>query len=147
MRNRPKFHHVSRILILSQILAGAACLLGIEKHGIAHQAQAIVVGTFSAGPAFPWFDGWHVGGSITVDEVLLEEPPPRQVTFRFVCEWERGCPWWPSPHYPEFTLRKGLWFLRRIDSKSWESAIGSDSGFRPLSTRAYWENFIRLYKR
>jgi hypothetical protein len=88
-----------------------------------------------------------VSGVITVDEVLYGNHLPREIIFRFACRWNL-CQWWPPPHYPAFALQKGLWFLRRIDQNTWESANGfSDTGFRYLSDRAYWENYIRRYKR
>jgi hypothetical protein len=72
---------------------------------------------------------------------------PTEITLRCACKWENHCQWWPPPRYPRFTTQTGLWFLRRIDPNTWESANGfSDSGFRDLSDRAYWENYIRLHK-
>ena len=136
-----------RILVVCEVLAGPLVLRATEKHWIAHQAQAIVVGTFDPYPAFPWFDGWHVNGVITVDEILYGGTLPRQINFRYACKWKNLCEWWPPPKYQEFTLQKGLWFLRRIDSNAWESAVFSDAGFRYLSEQAYWENYIRLHKR
>jgi hypothetical protein len=142
-----KLGHVARIFVVSGALVGSPFLRATEKHWIAHEAQAIVVGTFEPNPTFPWFDGWHVSGVITVDEVLYGNHLPREIIFRFACRWNL-CQWWPPPHYPAFALQKGLWFLRRIDQNTWESANGfSDTGFRYLSDRAYWENYIRRYKR
>jgi hypothetical protein len=130
-----RLRRVVRILVVSGSLSGSSFLLAAEKHWIAHEAQAIVVGTFEPNPTFPWFDGWHVSGVITVDEVLYGNHLPREIIFRFVCRWNL-CQWWPPPHYPEFALQKGLWFLRRIDQNTWESANGfSDTGFRYLSDR------------
>jgi len=148
MQEGRRARHIQRILTIFWILVCAPCLRAIEKHWIAHEAQAIVVGTISAGPTVLWFDGWYLSGRITVEEVLYGERLPHQITFRAGCKWEAGCQWWPRPHYPEFTLHKGLWFLRRVDGNTWESSNGSfDTGFRYLSDRAYWENYISLYKR
>lgn len=106
------------------------------------------MGTFKPSPTLLWFDGWHIDGVITIDQVLYGRQLPRQIRFQFACRWKNQCRWWPPPRYPDFTLQKGLWFLRRIERNTWESANGfSDLGFRDLADRAYWENYIRLYKR
>jgi hypothetical protein len=73
---------------------------------------------------------------------------PHKINFRFACKWELHCQWWPPPHYPAFALERGLWFLRRLNENTWESANGfSDTGYRCLSDHAYWENYIHHYKR
>jgi hypothetical protein len=140
--------HIVRILMAVQLLAGVPVLRATEKHWLAHQAQFIVVGTFNPKPTLPWFDGWHMGGVIDVDEVLYGQVSTGRINFRLFCAWKSMCVWWPPPQFPEFTLKKGLWFLQRLDRDTWESPLGLwDFGFRPLSDRAYWANYIRLYKR
>lgn len=115
-----------------------------EKYWIAHEATLIVVGSLATGLTFPWFDGWHVTGTINVDEVLYGRRPADQIKFRFVCSGT--CRLWPPPSFSEFT-EKGLWFLRPADPQTWESASGfPDPGFRYLSQRADFENYIRRYK-
>jgi hypothetical protein len=42
-------------------------------------------------------------------------------------------------------LERGLWFLCRVDEHTWRPSDGL--GFQLLSDRAYWENYVRLYKR
>src|SRR5262249_151792 len=126
------------------VLLAAQLLTATEKHWIAHEAQLIVESTYKPRPTFPWFDGWHISGAITVDAVLYGKLEPRQIKFRFLCPWEGRCTWWPPP---AFVPQKALWFLRHIDGDFWESAIGfPDPGFRDYAERAYWENYIRLYK-
>jgi hypothetical protein len=145
---------MGRLLRAACVLAVCAALMecpfsgATEKRWIAHEAQVIVVGRFKPSPTWLWFDGWHINGVITVDEVLYGREMPRQLNFQFVCKWDNYCQRWPPPHYPAFTLQQGLWFLRRIHQNTWESADGfSDTGFRYLSNRAYWEDYIRHYKR
>lgn len=134
-------------LMLSGMLAASLCVMATEKNWIAHEAQAIVVGTFKPGPTLLWFDGWHVNGVIVVDEVLFGGRLPRNIKFQLVCKWEQYCQWWPPPHYPKFAEQKGIWFLRRVDQNTWKSANGfSDTGFRYLADRSYWEDYIRHYK-
>ena len=59
----------------------------------------------------------------------------------------RSCQRWPPPIYPSYDLVQGLWFLRRIDENTWESSLSNfDLGFRFLSDRGYWEEYIRKYK-
>jgi hypothetical protein len=116
-----------------------------EKHWIAHEAQAIVVGRFSPWPTFPWFDGWHLYGVVRVGEVLYGGRLPSEIKFRFICRWDALCQRWPPPRYPKMYQERGLWFLRRVDEHTWRPSDGL--GFQLLSDRAYWENYIRLYKR
>lgn len=48
---------------------------------------------------------------------------------------------------PDLMLGKGVWFLRERGGGQWEPSLGfSDTGFRPLEDRAYWENYIKQYK-
>ncbi len=138
--------HFVRVLMVGETLGGSLCLRATERDWIAREAQAVVVGTFDASPTFLWFDGWHLSGVITVDEVLYGGRLPRQINLRFACKWENYCRWWPPPHYPKFIMQTGLWFFRRGDRNAWEVDF-ADSDFRSLSDRAYWENYIRLYKR
>jgi plasmid stabilization system protein ParE len=143
-----KFRRPACVVVTCLIWDGLALLRATEKRWIAHQAQAIVVGALNATWTYPWFDGWHADAVITVDEVLYGGTLPRQMNLRAACKWENRCQAWPPPRYSEFLSEKGIWFLRRVDQNNWESANGfSDTGFRPLSSRAYWENYIRLYKK
>ena len=129
-------------------LLGSWCVWAIEERWAAHVAEAIVVGTFRPSPSWPWFDGWHIGGEITVHEVLWGREVPRAVRFEVVVPWRLNAEWWPPPGCPEITKEKGLWFLSRSGGQKWSSSIPvSDSGFRPLSSRGYWEDYIRREKR
>jgi hypothetical protein len=126
----------------------APFLGAVEKRGVAHEAEAIVVGTFSSFPTWPWFDGWHITGVITVQDGLYERDIPRTLHFHLTCKWSAHCEWWPAPSYPVYAKEKGVWFLWRSGQHEWGPSLGlSDSGFRPLGERAYWEDYIRRYKR
>jgi len=141
-------HSHLRTLGMLLLLGGSSAfhLDGIEKHWIAHEAQVIVIGTFKPNPTYPWFDGWHLTGTINVNEVLYGPQMPHQIRFRLICEWST-CQRWPPPSYPSDALVQGLWFLRRIDENTWESSLSNfDLGFRFLSDRGYWEEYIRQYK-
>lgn len=132
-----------RIVILAEVLYGPLSLRATEKNWIAHEAQAIVVGTLAPNPSYPWFDGWHLSGVITVDEVLYGTHIPRRIELRFIFKW-RYLDLRQIPHFPEYMTQKGLWFLRRIDQST---STGTDGlGFQNLSERAYWEDYIRLDK-
>ena len=149
MQKASKSGHMPLALFLLSMLAGTLPVKGTEKHAIAHAAQVVVVGTFPPGVTFPWFDGWHISGKITVHEVIYGGQVARQITIRFPCKWNY-CQIWPPPQYPEGLLIKGLWFLQRVDNDTWEPALGITdvgSGFRNISERSYWENYIREYKR
>jgi hypothetical protein len=143
MRSLWHTNGITRAVGILLMLAGAS-LHGVEKHVIAQAAETVLVGTFKTNLTFPWFDGWHLTGSVDVDEVLYGPPMPLQIELKFVCEWP-SCRWWPPPQFPkEFSVR-GLWFLKRTGKNTWEPS--ADAGFRNLSERDYWESYIRQYKR
>jgi hypothetical protein len=105
MRVRPLvFKGIFVILLFLDCLV----LSATEKHWIAHEAQAIIVGKFQPSPTWLWFDGWRLGGTITVDEALYGGHVPDRIHLRLMCTWANHCPWWPPPHYPPFTFQKGL---------------------------------------
>jgi hypothetical protein len=116
-----------------------------EKHWIAHEAEAIVVGKLTASSIFPWVDGWHINGLIRVDDTLYGDRLPGQINFHFVCRWDAMCRWWPPPGLPPMFKERGPWFLRHLDESSWKPSDGL--GFQSLSDRAEWEDYIRRFKR
>lgn len=118
----------------------------IEKYWAAHEATLIVVGTMHPGPTFPWFDGWHLTGTIAVDEVLYGHLASREIKFRLVCNCP--CDPWPPLRLPRQFMEKGLWFLRPVDQLTWESSLRDCHyiGFGSLSQRSDFEHYIRLYK-
>jgi hypothetical protein len=138
---RFRWSRVLIILAVSLVPPTAAT----EKHWIAHEAEAIVVGKLTASPIFPWVDGWHINGVIRVDETLYGNRLPGQINFHFICNWDALCRWWPPPVLPPMFKERGLWFLRHIDERNWKPSVGL--GFLPLSDRAYWEDYIRRFKR
>ena len=144
-------------MLRSVSMIGAATLLFLstgparatEKYWAAHEAELIVVGTLRPMHGYPWFDGWHMGGTIAVHEVLYGTAPGTALEFRDV--WK-----WPSPPlhvdwrgllagYPEFMTREGLWFVKRIDQRLWKPS--GWYGFDSLENRADYEDYIRRYKR
>lgn len=136
-----------RHMILVACLGLASqCLYAPEKHVIAHEAEYIIVGTLDPDPVFPWLDGWHMNGVITVHEILYGDRLPEKIRFRCVLEWRYLKPWWPPPRYTKVFSQKALWFLRRFDERTWESALNTDPGIRFLSDRPYWEDYIRQIK-
>src|SRR5947207_9261352 len=115
------------------IVIGLLPILGqlnaTEKYWAAHEATLIVVGRMHPGSTFPWFDGWHVTGTLVVDEILYGHVSAREIPFRFICN--RLWSYWPPPPFSHFVRdEKWLWFLRTTDQRTWESALGSpDGGF------------------
>jgi hypothetical protein len=81
-----------------------------EKHWIAHETEAIVVGKLTASPIFPWVDGWHINGVIRVDETLYGDRLPGQINFHFVCRWDAMCRWWPAPVLPPMFKERAYGF-------------------------------------
>jgi hypothetical protein len=114
-----------------------------EKYWIAHQADLIVIGTMHPNFTFPWLDGWHLTGTIDVEEVLFGPPQPSHITYRFVCEYA-WCRNWPPPRFDAFFREKGIWFLRPLDRQEWRPSTGV--GFAALWARYDFEDYIRRYK-
>lgn len=140
-------HTWSAIFSLIALTCTATCVGATEKYWIAHEAPLIVVGTFEPGRGFWWIDGWHETGTITVKQVLYGRPPATQIDFRLTIRcyspwWNRWLPW----HLMNQFTGTGLWFLRRLGGDTWEPANGCDSGYRPLSQRADFEQYIRAQK-
>jgi hypothetical protein len=120
-----------------------------EKYWIVHEATLIVVGTLHSYPVFPWFDGWHLNGTIEVDEVVFGTKPPEPIAYR----WSERYPHSPLninwrfvfSGCPDFLKEKGMWFLRPIDDRTWQPSVGL--GFIDLLQRADYEAHIHRYKR
>lgn len=138
------------ILSAGIVLLLTACPLGAsEKYAIAHEAQLIVVGTYRPGLTFPWLDGWHLTGTIEIDDVLYGPTSTGPLNYRFVSKWDCTKPYWPPPHLDRIFTQKGIWFFRLDPGEKWTVVNGcGESGFRFLSQRADFVNYIniRLYK-
>jgi hypothetical protein len=132
------------LYFLAGALATSWPLEATEKYWIGHEAEVIFVGTFHPNPTYLWFDGWYLTGFIEVDQILYGEHLPHWVELRFDCTWKRYCQWWPPPRYPELASKPALWFLKRMDQKTWKPAL--DAGFRELADRADWESYISRHK-
>src|SRR5580658_8462304 len=95
---------------------------------------------------YPWFDGWHMGGTVQVHEVLYRRAAGAALELRHILKWPsdlrllRG-----KITYSEFLAREGLWFLNRVDRGFWQPAAGF-SGFEPIGARADYEDYIRRHK-
>jgi hypothetical protein len=138
-----------RILFAAIIFSVAACGRAAKKYWIAHEADLVVVGTFHHGLTYPWIDGWYVAGIVDVNETLDGPQVGRQIEYRFVCRWDAMCRHWPPPRFSGFFTQIGIWFPRSVNRQTWgpPGIGGTDPGFRTLSERADFENYIRLYKR
>jgi hypothetical protein len=131
------------------LLMTTGALNATEKYWIVHEASLVVVGTLHPYPVFPWFDGWHLNGTIDVDEVLFGTKPSGPITYR----WSSKYPKSPMSidwrgvfsGLPPYLKEKGLWFLRPMDERTWQPSVGL--GFIDLPQRADYEDHIRRYKR
>jgi hypothetical protein len=132
-----------------------ACLLAIsrparaiERDWIIHEAELIVVGTLHPNTVLPWIDGWHMSGSVEVEEVLFGPSLRGPIPYRFDCttNWLKGgnCTRWPPPRFPDGMLAKALWFFKR-SGDAWQPSAGI--GASDLSRRREVEDYIRKYKR
>lgn len=128
-------------------LSAYSPLGAVERQWLVRAADIIVVGRLRPIPSLPWADGWHMRGTVEVEEVLSGVGVPSKLSFRITRPFERGIGWWMPPRYPEFTLKRGIWFLRRVEVDVWESSLGfPDLGFRPVESRGEWIDAIRRYK-
>ena len=100
------------------LLLTAGFLNTTEKYWIAHEAELIVVGTLRPRPPFPWFDGWHITGTIDVDEVLLGSRPAGPIAYRWTCSYSLCRDWLAIITERQKRPLKGMWFLRPIDSQT-----------------------------
>ena len=135
-------------LVLCALLLVTPDAGATEKYWAVHEADLIVVGTIHQGATFPWFDGWHVWGSIDVDATLFGPRVPRQIAYRFVCRWDQLCRCWPPPRFRDFHIQKAVWLLRPAGNQTWKPSLSGDNyaGFWALSGRADVGNYIRLNK-
>ena len=112
-----------------------------EKYSIVRSASLIVVGTMHSYPIFPWFDGWHLNGTIEADEVLFGTKPLGPIAYQWTCSYSRCNDWRAFFHDEGFHKIKGIWFLRPLDGRTWQPSVGL--GFVDLSERADYEAHIR----
>jgi hypothetical protein len=106
------------------------------------EADLIVVGTMHPNASLPWFDGWHMSGTVEVHEVVFGATTNSHIEYRFVCKFLSMCRHWPPPRFTGSFLSKGLWFFKR-SGEDWQP-VGF--GFDALSSRIEVEDYIRKYK-
>ena len=123
----------------------ATCVFSAERYTIARSSQLVVVGriervrgTFRSG-------SWHIDGTITPTEVLYGRAPTgTALHYRFTCAC---CPRSRSD-IAWLSRAEGLWFLIRIDRKSWTSAGEcSDPGYRPIEYLDEMRAFLRFRRK
>jgi hypothetical protein len=134
-----------RLTVAAVFLVTTGLLNANEKYWIAHEAELIVVGTLRPYPIFPWFDGWHMTGTIDVDEVLLGSRPRGPIAYQWTCAYSMCNGWWGMIQTRLKHPLKGIWFLRPLDGRTWKPSVGP--GFADLSDRADFEDYIRRYRR
>ena len=130
------------LLVAAALLISAGFVSATEKHWIARNAELVVVGRLRIGSAIPWFDGWHLWGTIAVEEVISGPKIGKSVAYRFVCS---GCVMWPRPNFNWLEDRRGLWFLRQSGGGRWTTAgvdVG-DPGYRSLEDNGDLIQYLR----
>ncbi len=135
---------IHRLTVAALFLITTSTLNATEKYWIVHEASLIVVGTLHPYPMFPWFDGWHLNGTIDVDEVLFGTKPHGPLTYRWSDKYPKS-PLSIDWHFvfsglPPYLKEKGMWFLRPIDDRTWQPSVGV--GFIDLKQRADYEAHI-----
>jgi len=133
---------LTRLFVVLWTFGAVSLSMGTERSAIVRSASTIVVGTMRDVRMLPWFDGWHISGSIVVETALMGSIAARdKLSFRFVCSC---CPLWPRPD-TAYTREKGIWFLVPSGQGTWGSAGScSDPGYRPLSGLDDYRRDIRL---
>ncbi len=122
-----------------------------------HRAQLIVVGTFRTTNAMPWFDGWHIYGTIAIQEVLWGPGSPgTSIPMAYHDPWGDLRMRWDMgrtlrPHIPsEITQQRGIWLLRKRPDGNWGPSIGGGTwgwpGWSSLDERRQVEDDIRQCK-
>jgi hypothetical protein len=125
-------------LIIGALLLVTTCT-ATEKYWIVHEARLIVVGTLHPHPEFifPWFDGWHIDGTIDVDEVVFGTKPPGPIKYVWTCKYSMCRDWRAIFAYrrlPADMKEKGIWFLKPLDDHTWQPSLYL--GYVDLSERA-----------
>jgi hypothetical protein len=140
MHSRRPILRKCRSLLLAFFLASVS-MGGTERHWIAHEAPLIVVGTLRIRLTYPWFDGWHITGTIAVEQVLYGPRTDPQIEYEYVCRWAVCNEYWRVPSLSSLTKAKELWFLRAAGGKIWRPSL--DTGCRDLEKL---KEYIRTYR-
>ena len=135
---------IIRALTIVVMLFTAGIAPATERYWIVHEATLIVVGTLHPQPTFPWFDGWHMSGTIDVEEIVFGPHVGGHIDYRAVLPFNEVTQRWPPPKLPPFFTAKGMWLLRPLDRRLWQPSLGI--GFADLSARRDFEAYIRRYK-
>src|SRR5437899_3004616 len=125
--------------VLLALVVGTPFVIAAEKSAVAQTADLVIVARLTGVWSFPWFDGWHVRGTLNVTRVLWgSELSGDRLQYRFVCS---GCPFWPHPDLKPFENIEGLWFLNHLTGKAWKpnSTQAGDPGFRYVRDIRYFE--------
>jgi hypothetical protein len=89
------------------LLAAASAVCAEERYSSANSAEIVVTGKMKSLHVMPWFDGWHVWGTLEIEEVLAGNPHGKSLEYRF-----RACPIFSR--IPDFSVLRGegLWYLK-----------------------------------
>jgi hypothetical protein len=115
--------------------------LAEEKSWEPRHAQLIVTGKLSPMYAVPWFDGWHVWGTLQVHEVLKGAADGNRLRYRYFCP---VCRFWPIPQWELYT-HEGIWHLDPLDRETWKPVFGTQSltgGYRRLEDLEYTRKLL-----
>ena len=118
--------------VLAALLGVAAApLRGKEKWSLIPISDAIICGRMERIWRLPWFDGWHMWGTLRVERVLRGAVPERaELAYRFVCSQCSISNVWQL-HPDHFKL--SIWYLRKETNGLWTSAESPDGmGQRPI---------------
>lgn len=149
LKQMPLCRRIAQTLAITVLVVSCAATPAeaTERYWQAREAQLIVVGCFSQDLTYPWFDGWHVSGTVTVDQLLFGSVAQRNIQYRFTCGW-RVCKTWPPPRIADFFELKGIWFLRAADARVWEPPGNGwiDPGVRRIEEQRDFEDYVRRYR-
>lgn len=129
-----------------QFLAGLGSVgaWGREKGSLIPGADAIVCGRIERIWRLPWFDGWHLWGTLHVTQVVKGP-----VSVGAALPWQYVCGKCGTAdvlpiHSDIYSL--SIWYLRRDRNNNWTSAEGPDDlGWRPIRDLPELLEVIRKY--
>jgi hypothetical protein len=131
-----------RLAITALLIMTTGALNATEKYWIVHEASLVVVGTLHPYPMFPWFDGWHINGTIDVDEVLFGNKPAGSIPYRGTCKYSTCSDWRGFlSRLPPYLKERGMWFLKPLDDRTWQPSV--DLGYIDSRQRADYLGHIR----
>jgi hypothetical protein len=132
-----------------RVLGGFLGLVGLplrarEKWSLIPGSDAIVCGRIERFWRVPWFDGWHMWGTIQVERVLKGRVREGdRLSYRFRCDHCDLRGMWDI--HPDL-YKPSIWYVCKDGDGNWSSASDSyDMGQRPMQDLPGLIEVLRKY--